>query len=111
MAGKFVLKNAAGDQFMFNLKAGNGETILTSETYKAKAGALKGIESVRENSKERDQFDLQQASNDQWYFVLKAKNHEPIGKSELYVSKAGAENGIKSVMENAPIAPIDDQTD
>ena len=38
MSAKFVLKNSK-DQFMFNLKAGNGEIILTSERYKAKASA------------------------------------------------------------------------
>lgn len=49
MAGKFVLKKT-GDQFMFNLKAGNGETIATSERYTTKQGALAGIESVKTNA-------------------------------------------------------------
>ena len=31
MAGKFELKTAKDGQFMFNLKAGNGQVILTSE--------------------------------------------------------------------------------
>ena len=42
MAGKYVLKKAKNGQFYFNLKAGNGETILSSEMYKAKASANKG---------------------------------------------------------------------
>ena len=50
MASHFELKNAANGQFMFNLKAGNGEIILTSETYKSKESALNGIESVRKNA-------------------------------------------------------------
>ena len=49
MAGKFVLKRS-GDQFMFNLKAGNGQTIATSERYTTKQGALNGIESVKANA-------------------------------------------------------------
>lgn len=48
-AGKFVLKKS-GSQFMFNLKAGNGEIIATSERYATKQGALNGIESVRKNA-------------------------------------------------------------
>lgn len=48
MPGKFELKSAANGQFMFNLKAANGEIILTSELYAAKASALNGIESVKE---------------------------------------------------------------
>jgi len=44
------------------------------------------------------------------YFVLKAANGEPIGKSEVYSSEAAAKNGIESVKKNAPIAGTEDQT-
>jgi uncharacterized protein len=50
MAGKFILKKSSDGQFRFVLKAGNGETILTSELYKAKLSALNGIESVKRNA-------------------------------------------------------------
>jgi uncharacterized protein YegP (UPF0339 family) len=50
MAGKFELKETKNGQFMFNLKAGNGEIIASSEQYTTKAAALKGIESVRKNA-------------------------------------------------------------
>jgi uncharacterized protein len=50
MAGKFVLKKNASGQFHFNLKAGNGEIIATSETYTTKDAALNGIESVKANA-------------------------------------------------------------
>ena len=46
-----VYKDKAGE-FRFRLKAGNGEIILTGEGYKAKAGCLKGIESIRKNAAE-----------------------------------------------------------
>lgn len=36
----------------------------------------------------------------EWYFNLKAGNHEIILQSEGYTSKAGAENGIVSVQQN-----------
>lgn len=49
MPGKYVLGLAKNDVFTFNLKAGNSQTILTSETYKAKKSALAGVESVRKN--------------------------------------------------------------
>ena len=50
MAAKFVVKKTSGGQFRFNLKAGNGEVIATSESYTTKAAALKGIESVKANA-------------------------------------------------------------
>lgn len=110
MAGKFELKAAAGDQFMFNLKAGNGQVILTSETYKAKASALNGIESVKKNAVKKEQFEKKQSSKGDPYFVLKAGNGEIIGKSEMYSSESAMQNGIESVMENAPKAEIVDTT-
>ncbi len=50
MAAKFELKTAKSGQFHFNLKAGNGQVIATSEMYESKASALNGIESVRSNA-------------------------------------------------------------
>ena len=50
MAAKFVVKKTSSGQFRFNLKAGNGEVIATSESYTTKAAALKGIESVKANA-------------------------------------------------------------
>ena len=84
MAGKFELKQLKNGQFLFNLKAGNGQIILTSEQYKAKAGALNGIESVRKNAADEGRFEVLEAKNGEPYFVLKAGNHEVIGKSETY---------------------------
>ncbi|MBV9793900.1 MAG: YegP family protein [Actinobacteria bacterium] len=50
MAGKFVLKKGSSGKFHFNLQAGNGQVIATSETYESKAAALNGIKSVQTNA-------------------------------------------------------------
>lgn len=50
MAAKFDLNTDKSGQFRFNLTAGNGEIIATSESYATKAAALNGIESVRTNA-------------------------------------------------------------
>jgi uncharacterized protein YegP (UPF0339 family) len=110
MAAKFELKAAKDGQFMFNLKAANGEVILTSELYVQKAGAENGIASVRENAPEDAQYERKTAKNGEPYFVLKAKNHEIIGRSETYSSAAAMENGIESVKKNAPVAVLSDLT-
>jgi uncharacterized protein YegP (UPF0339 family) len=47
MAGKFVLKKGSSGKYHFNLQAGNGQVIATSETYESKSAALNGIESVK----------------------------------------------------------------
>ena len=43
-------------------------------------------------------------------FDLKATNGEVIATSEVYTSEAACNNGIQSVMTNAPIANLEDQT-
>ena len=50
MAGKFVLKKGDSGKYHFNLVAGNGQVIATSQSYERKRSALEGIESVRKNA-------------------------------------------------------------
>jgi uncharacterized protein YegP (UPF0339 family) len=50
MAGKFVLKKGSSGKYHFNLIAGNGQVIATSEAYERKESALNGIESVKTNA-------------------------------------------------------------
>lgn len=110
MAGKFDLKRSPSGKFMFNLKAGNGQIILTSELYESKAAAGNGIESVKANAANDDRYDRRESKNGEPYFVLKAGNGQIIGKSEMYSSQAAMENGISSVKSNGPNAEIDDNT-
>jgi uncharacterized protein YegP (UPF0339 family) len=57
MAGRFVLKKDAKGQFRFNLVAGNGEIIATSEAYTTKAAAINGIDSVKRNAADAETDD------------------------------------------------------
>jgi uncharacterized protein YegP (UPF0339 family) len=50
MAGKYEVYKDASGGFRVRLKAANGEPIATSESYKTKASALHGIESVKKNA-------------------------------------------------------------
>ncbi|MBS1820630.1 MAG: YegP family protein [Acidobacteria bacterium] len=108
MASHYELKSAANGQFMFNLKAGNGEIILTSESYKSKESALNGIESMKNNAADDAQYERKKAISSQPFFVLKAKNHEVIGRSEMYSSDGAMEKGIESVKKNGPAATTND---
>lgn len=107
---KFVIKQSSNEQFYFSLVAGNGEKILASEMYKAKASAENGIESIKKNATLAERYEKKTASNGKPYFVLKAGNHEVIGTSEMYSSDDARDNGIESVMKNAPEASVEDLT-
>ncbi|MBQ9832526.1 MAG: YegP family protein [Clostridia bacterium] len=43
-------------------------------------------------------------------FDLKASNGEVIATSEVYNSEQACRNGIESVIKNAPVAAVEDQT-
>ncbi len=118
--GKFVVK-ATATGFKFDLKAGNGEVIATSEVYTTEAACLNGIESVKKNcvgeiedqtadpvvAVKHPKFEIYLDKAGEYRFRLKAKNGEPIAASEGYKSLAGCKNGIESVKKNAPEAAIE----
>lgn len=58
MAATFEIKKSASGQFHFNLKAGNGEIIATSEMYNSKDAAKNGIESIKTNAADAEVVDL-----------------------------------------------------
>ena len=119
--GKFVITTTKNGEFTFNLKATNGQVILTAtESYSSEDGVKGGIESVKKNalSHVEDQtvegyetlthpkFEVYLDKAGEYRFRLKARNGEPIGKSEGYKSKESCLNGIASVGKNAPEAEI-----
>lgn len=120
--GKFVIiETKAG--FHFNLKAGNGEVIGTSETYTTKSACENGIASVQKNcageiedqtlatpvAQKCPKFEIFKQKDGQFRFRLKASNGEIILASEAYKAKDSCKNGIASVKKNAPEAAIVEQ--
>lgn len=118
--GKFAIKTVKTG-VKFNLKAGNGEIIATSEVYSSMSACKNGIESVRKNAvaaKLEDQtvegfktvtnpkFEVYTDKAGEFRFRLKARNGEIIAVSEGYKAKASCMNGIESVRKNAPEATV-----
>ena len=119
--GKFVISKAKNEEYTFCLKAGNGQVILTAgETFSSLDSCKNSIESVKKNALAHveDQtvegyeelthpkYELYTDKAGEYRWRLKARNGEPIGKSEGYKSKDNAENGIESVGKNAPEAEV-----
>lgn len=118
---KFVMKSVASG-LKFDLKAGNGEVIATSEVYTTEAACRNGVASVVKNAAEavlEDQtekdcavrknpkFELYADRAGEFRFRLKARNGQVIAVSEGYKAKAGCLNGIESVRKNAPNASVE----
>lgn len=118
--GKFVIRETKTG-VKFDLKATNGEVILTSEVYSGEAACKKGIESVKKNApaaavenqtvegytvQKHPKFEIYADKTGEFRFRLKATNGEIIGVSEGYKALKSAENGIASVQKNAPDAEV-----
>ncbi len=118
--GKFVIRTV-NSGIKFDLKATNGQVILTSEVYTTKAACRNGVESIMKNApvaNVEDQtvegfetvthpkFEMYQDKAGEFRFRLKARNGEIIGVSEGYTSKANCVNGVESVKKNAAEAEI-----
>ena len=110
MAGKFELKKSKNEKFFFNLLAANGQIILTSEMYEAKASAVNGIESVKKNSGDDARYARLTGKDGSPYFTLKAGNSQVIGQSQMYSSEKARDGGIDSCKTNGPSAATSDLT-
>ncbi len=110
MSGKFEISRGKNGEFYFNLKASNGQVVLSSEGYKAKRSCINGAESVRRNSAVAERFVSKKSKNGKAYFTLLASNGQVIGKSQMYDADAGCSNGIRSVQSSAANAKISDLT-
>lgn len=118
--GKFAIKRVKTG-IKFNLKAGNGEIIATSEVYASESACKNGIESVRKNAPianledqtvegfetlTNPKFEVYTDKAGEFRFRLKARNGEIIAVSEGYTRRSSCLNGIESVRKNAPEADV-----
>lgn len=118
--GKFEIKKVKTG-IKFNLKAGNGEIIATSEVYSAMTSCKSGIASVQKNApiaalenqtvegyatEKNPKFEVYTDKAGEFRFRLKARNGEVIAVSEGYKAMASCLNGIESVRKNAVDAKI-----
>ena len=108
MAGWYELSKASNGQYRFVLKAGNSETILSSEMYTTKASAEGGIASVQTNSPLDERYERKTSASGKPMFNLKAGNHQVIGTSQMYSSEKARDDGIASVKTNGPSKTVKD---
>jgi uncharacterized protein YegP (UPF0339 family) len=98
------------NKYYFNLMAGNGQNVLRSQGYTRLASAQGGVESILANGNDKRNFEVQQASNGDWYFNLEAANGEIIGTSQLYATKYNAERGAVAVRALVRLARAESET-
>ena len=118
--GKFVIIEVKTG-IKFDLKAGNGEVIATSEVYNSMESCKKGVASVQKNApvaavenqteegyavEKHPKFEVYKDKAGEFRFRLKATNGQVIAVGEGYKALAGCMNGIESVKKNAADSPV-----
>lgn len=104
---RFIIQRSTDGQYYFTLTSANAEVILTSELYRMRTSAQNGIASVRDNAPFDDRYDRLPSKDKRFYFVLRAKNGEVIGTSQMYATRATRDNGVEAVKRSAPDARIE----
>lgn len=117
---KFVISKAKTG-YKFNLKAGNGQVIATSEIYDSESGCKNGVDSVKKNApiapvedqtidgfatEKCPKFEVYKDKAGEFRFRLKAGNGQIIATGEGYTTRANCINGVESVKKNAPDAEV-----
>lgn len=106
--GKFEIKKRKNGEFQFDLKADNGQVILTSEGYTTREACKNGIESVKKNAIDLRKYDKLISSNGRYYFNLKASNGQIIGTSEMYTSEPDRDRCIEKIADIVNFADVED---
>lgn len=120
---RFVIKKVKTG-IKFDLYAGNGQDIVSSEVYSARGAVLRGIESVRKNAATaplldltdpepgavpNPKFELYRDKAGQYRFRLRSRNGKIIAVSDSYSTKAAASSGLDSVRKNAADAALEEK--
>ena len=85
------------DRFYFHVVAANGEVVLQSESYESLSAAKGGVASTLDNAAQTSSVEMRTAKSGDSFFVIKAKNGEVIGTSEMYASRSNADEGAKTL--------------
>jgi uncharacterized protein YegP (UPF0339 family) len=108
---KFEVYKDKASEFRFRIKAGNGKVLATSgEGYKAKADALKAIETLQKDAAALT-FEVYEDKAGEHRFRIKAQNGQVLAaSSEGYKKKADAEKAAERIRDDAKDAKVDDDT-
>ena len=134
MNSYYVLDRASNGQWFWVLRGPNHEPICVSETYATRQGALNGIQATQRCSgtaaiqdkttsnavavsialtllgTTAGYYVVDRAKNRQFFWTLRAPNHETIGVSETYVTHQGAMRGIEANRRHGSTTHIVDVT-
>jgi len=104
-AGKYEVFQS-GDGWAYDLKASNGEILVSSEIYSSKDSVLAAIDAIKRNVENGGEVRVYDDKSGKYQFKLVAKNHRVIAISANYDTQARAERASESFKKFALSANI-----
>ena len=116
MTGRFIITRTPSQEYTFELRAGNGESIAISQTFPNVESCENIIDSIKRNAKSPvedrtvekwkavpyPKYEVYKNLSGEFYFRLKSASGEIICISESYTTKSSCLKGIRSIGKNAP---------
>lgn len=97
--GEFDITRSPAGQWFFNAIGDNGNILLLSEAYEAKASAINGVLSVEENGVHLDSYQIVETTDGDYTFVLRAKNNQVIADGGAFRTVDEAQAGIAAARD------------
>lgn len=95
----YEIRKEKEDSYRFLLKTMQGKTLLNSVSYKSETEARECLRKLLPDSDRSLRVERKTNYNGKFLFSLRDKTGNIIGKSGVFSSEAGMENGIKHLMK------------
>ncbi|MEJ7602719.1 MAG: YegP family protein [Kofleriaceae bacterium] len=93
-------------QYHFNFHAGNGQIVLSSESYTTEAAAYNGAFAVQQDGQSAAAYTVHASASGSFYFTVKADNGQIIGISQQYTTKSNAQAGADALVKLLPAITV-----
>ncbi|MXR37132.1 YegP family protein [Craterilacuibacter sinensis] len=110
MSGKFEVSKSKNGKYLFNLKAGNGQIILTSQLFDSLHHAIEAAQYLQSEPKLDARIRRKISTVGDPYFSVLGRGDKVLARSEMYSSSSAMERGIDSLLDHAPTAQVIDTT-
>lgn len=91
------IKKVSPAQYEFSVKSESGKVLLTSVPFKDEQTITRAVQRLSKADTPVSRFERKTNFKGQFLFELKSEAGEVLGRSGLYNSEAGMENGIKNL--------------
>ena len=104
---RFEIAASPSADYHFNVRAKNGQVVLTSESYTTEAAAYNGAFAVQKDGQLATSYAIKENAAGGFYFTLSALNGQVIGVSQQYTTRQSAVAGIQSLQSLLPtVSPL-----